>query len=82
MTMRTIGPPTVDQTRILQLLSPGGFVIQIREEDILEQYRDHDDEALARTYSELTGMRVTVQYLRQTTVSPVNPKYEEVVCNG
>jgi hypothetical protein len=70
MAIKTFSPPTVDQARTLQLWSPGGFIIQIREADILDAYSDHDDEALARAYCEMTGMRVTVQYLRQTTVAP------------
>ena len=70
MAMKQMSPPTKDQTRTLQLWSPGGFIIQIREADILDTYTDYDDEALARAYCEMTGMRVTVNYLRQTTVSP------------
>jgi spermidine/putrescine-binding protein len=81
MAERPISPPTRDHTRKLQLWTPGGLVIEIREEDILENYQDLDDENLARAYCTQTGMRVTVQYMRQTTVYPVNPKYEEVQTN-
>lgn len=70
MATKAFSPPTVDQARTLQLWSPGGFIIEIREADILDSYSDYDDEALARAYCEMTGMRVTVQYLRQTTVAP------------
>lgn len=78
MAMKAISPPQLDQTRTLRLWSPGGFIIDIREADILDAYSDYDDEALARAYCEMTGMRVTVQVLRQTTVAPSKPVNEGV----
>jgi len=70
MAMKQMGPPTVNQTRTLQLWTPGSYILTIREEDFVDTYRDYDDEALARAYCEMTGLRVTVQTLHQTTVSP------------
>jgi hypothetical protein len=70
MAMKQMSPPTRDQTRTVQLWSPGGFTIEIREADIVDTYSDHDDEALARAYCEMTGLPVTVRTVRQTTVAP------------
>ncbi len=81
MAMKQIGSATVNQTRTLQLWTPGGYILTIREEDFVENYSEYDDEALARAYCEMTGLRVTVQTLHQTTVSMVNPKHEEVQTN-
>ena len=81
MATQQLHPPIVSCTRLVQLESPGGFNITIREDDFVDGCRDYDDETLARAYSEMTGLRATVKTLCQTTVSPVNPKYEEVV-NG
>ena len=77
MAEKVQSPPTLYQTRSIKLCTPGGMVIEIREDDILDNYRDLNDEHLARAYCLQTGMRVTVQSIQQTTVAPFNPRYEE-----
>jgi hypothetical protein len=71
MATKTFSPPTVDKTRTVQLETPGGLVIDIREGDFIDEYRGHTDEQLARAYCEITGMRTTVKTVHQTTVSPI-----------
>lgn len=78
MAMKQISPPTRSSTREVQLETPGGLIITIREDDFIDGYSGVDDEALARAYCEMTGMRATVKTVKQTTVAPFNPKYEEV----
>lgn len=82
MAMKQLSPPTKSFIRTVQLETPGGLIIDIREEDFRDGCRSHDDEDLARAYCEMTGMRTTVKTVYQTTVAPFNPKYEEVARNG
>lgn len=74
-------PPSKSFTRTVQLWTPGGFTVQIREEDFVNGFNSLTDEDLALAYSEATGLRVTVETVYQTTTGPYDPKYEEVV-NG
>ncbi len=81
MATKTFSPPTKSFDREVQLETPGGFIVNIREADLVGTYRALVDEDLARAYCEMTGLRTTVKTVYQTTVSPIDPKYEEVQTN-
>lgn len=61
-------PPTLDETRTVQLWTPGGMIVTIH--DFPMEAQKMLDEDLARFYAKATGLVVTVVTAIQTTVTP------------
>lgn len=61
-------PPKLDETRTVQLWTPGGMIVTIT--DLPLEAQRMLDEDLARHYAKATGLVVTVATTIQLTVAP------------
>jgi hypothetical protein len=68
-------PPRIDTTACVQLITPGGLIVPIRDGDLeactrkmLDERTLSGDTRAAIAYARLTGLDVTIRRETQTTV--------------